>query len=634
MTRSWIVLAAAVVLAVLSAAPARADLVLGGNADLSLTGHSLGGVLPNVGGVGTTGNPYVYAVTGGLNLGVYNVWTNTNNNISFTLDLGDNDLTGTGATGLSTHRNPGTSAIGQPSGWIKIINPGTISIGAIDTANDGKKAEQPQYNNGGNVTIGVDTLADRAGDVRISSIDTRNTQTTVSGINGNYGTAGKVEIYSNGNVFIRNTAGTAGSILATTNGTTGTGTRAVYVKHDGSFEGANVDTRTGAISFLQSGNIEFNGDAKADGANGSFTATDLLTSGERTADTAARGKITIAGYVDVLVKGNVYTYVRDNTQLSGDVSMTAANDIKINGAIDLGTNTTVANRGILSLTATNGSVTLGSLNLGQVEYAKLAPYKWTYIQTLTGTPGTVLRTDSGKKVFKAGGGTTFTQLKSVANPANDGGWLVPGFGNMTADKSNSAATFGPAISAGVNSTVDYRGLQSVVTATTGTGGAATLSTIATIIEGGASGDATVTEAWRTRTLAENDPTTGFLVSDVLKLTGILSGDLYVLQMTYSEAAVTALGKTEADLGLLYSADDGASWLSAGTGVNMGAYDTAYIDYGNVWGVDTNKNVAWAVLDHNSQFAVGLVVPEPATMAFLAIGGIAILGGAIRRRRTV
>jgi len=47
-------------------------------------------------------------------------------------------------------------------------------------------------------------------------------------------------------------------------------------------------------------------------------------------------------------------------------------------------------------------------------------------------------------------------------------------------------------------------------------------------------------------------------------------------------------------------------------------------------LDTVNHEAWAVIDHNSQFAVGQVVPEPGTWAAL-LGGIGALGLCRRRR---
>jgi hypothetical protein len=51
-----------------------------------------------------------------------------------------------------------------------------------------------------------------------------------------------------------------------------------------------------------------------------------------------------------------------------------------------------------------------------------------------------------------------------------------------------------------------------------------------------------------------------------------------------------------------------------------------------YGVDTVNKVAWAVLDHNSQFAV-IAVPEPGGMAFLgaALAAAAVAWRANRRQ---
>jgi hypothetical protein len=168
---------------------------------------------------------------------------------------------------------------------------------------------------------------------------------------------------------------------------------------------------------------------------------------------------------------------------------------------------------------------------------------------------------------------------------------------------------------------------------------------------------TVTMTWRQATPTEKAahfyPFTP-IVSDVVKLGGV-DGTVYVLQMSYDDTVLAIAGKEDvlAQNGKINLVSDTGTgpfpWqnaVQANTGNNatgwlvelnyQGSFSdfqiaqgTNLADYIGAWGVDTTTNVVWAVLDHASDFAV---VPEPATMAFLLLGGLAMTGASLLRRR--
>ena len=235
-------------------------------------------------------------------------------------------------------------------------------------------------------------------------------------------------------------------------------------------------------------------------------------------------------------------------------------------------------------------------------------------------------------------------------------------GNATADASNSPTSFGTALTAPVAQNASYANLESKVATTTGSGGEGMVGTTATILAGTASKSSTVSMAWRTAT---SNPQTGVqegFVSDVLSLTGMgivdtqtkdgsVHTDAFVLQMTYdplgvesrkglSELAAAQAGLIQMDYldegldGIAGTADD--QWESAVLG-NFGSNNDRFVGVGawtgdgtlGDWGVNVQTHTVWAVLDHNSEFAV---VPEPSILALLAVGALGLAGYAWRKRR--
>ncbi len=227
--------------------------------------------------------------------------------------------------------------------------------------------------------------------------------------------------------------------------------------------------------------------------------------------------------------------------------------------------------------------------------------------------------------------------------------------NATADASNSMSTWGVKKSLTFAAGAAYD-MTTVVVATTGTGGGPMLGTTASVIGGtnNSAGPQTVEMAWRTRTQSEttdleggtptspplpNNAYNDGLISDVLSLNGT-GTQKYVLEMDYDPSLLaypnTLFSEAElAEMGLIYlaafnpttglwenaidrntpgmnagTANIQDSWIAAGSPLTLGS-----------WGVDIVNHKVWAVLDHNSQFAV---IPEPLTLSLLGVGGVALL----------
>jgi PEP-CTERM motif len=132
-----------------------------------------------------------------------------------------------------------------------------------------------------------------------------------------------------------------------------------------------------------------------------------------------------------------------------------------------------------------------------------------------------------------------------------------------------------------------------------------------------------------------------LASDMVNLIGTAGAtfaDTIVLQLTYDESAATALFGSEsaARLGWFDPLTD--RWTLAVTGnrggspsfAGDGAYDPAADFVLGYHGVDTASNTVWAVVNHDSLFAV---VPEPSSFVLLGLGAFFLILNRSRAPRT-
>ncbi len=154
--------------------------------------------------------------------------------------------------------------------------------------------------------------------------------------------------------------------------------------------------------------------------------------------------------------------------------------------------------------------------------------------------------------------------------------------------------------------------------------------VASLLAGSATGERTLSTTFQTTAVAGNDAAR---LSDVLSLSST-GDDIFVLQLRLESGAL--------DAPAWLAWQDGGEWVNAiagnsavggsaisgfaGSFALSGAQATG--DYLGSWGYDLAAGSVWAVLDHNSDFAIA--VPEPGSLLLLGAGALVFL----RKRRKV
>ncbi len=493
--------------------------------------------------------------------------------------------------------------------------------------------------------------------------------TTLSGINTYAGgtsiLAGTLSVASAGNLGSGGLALSQGGTLATTESFTtgraialGTGGGAVDVAaattltHNGGITGGETLTKTGdgALNLSGYGGGSFGNSAiVVDAGTLRFTSgnfgtniglTSLTVNAGATASTVTHA---MGGYFNatpsVTVNGGTFTF--NNEQYLSTMSLT---DATVNGGGQIRTDSNF-------LLTVSGGTSTWSTGINGVNSAMA-------IQVDAGAElavsGGII---SGQPLTKSGSGTLSL---SAANTYTGGTTISAGTlralnasalgtGNVTvADGSrlavDAALTLGGgnAVSVAAGGVLEMADLASLpIAAGSSLAGllvtAGPTGTTAEVLAGTSAGG-TVSTAWTTDTE---------VFSDVLDITtGSGTIDPFVLSMTY-DAGISP--GDEANAFLFWNSTPGstATWVNAVDGnlannaslAQQGylgsfadfqtTYGTTLTDYMGAYGRDAVTDSVWAVVNHNSEFAVS-TVPEPGTFALLA--GVAAAAGLAYRRR--
>jgi autotransporter-associated beta strand protein len=288
-------------------------------------------------------------------------------------------------------------------------------------------------------------------------------------------------------------------------------------------------------------------------------------------------------------------------------------------------------------TGANAGYTLHTFKSGAGTLAFTNPATMTLSGNLTGTGGFTWNsagtlTLSGSNSFQGGAIISAgTLVAATASALGSGTATVASGGRLRLDP--AAIIANPIANLGTGSflgSLDFAGGGLRRTSTAGG------TTLGTLLAGSSATPVALNPAvaW----LAQTSET----ASDIMRLTNT-AGTAQVLSLTYDPILAPA-SPQDAYLGWFQTAT--SSWVNAVDG-NAGGTDsffqgswTAYLAANpsatpstavGVYGHDSATRTVWAVIDHNSDFAV-VVVPEPGTLALAGLGLGVAAATALRRRR--
>jgi autotransporter-associated beta strand protein len=337
---------------------------------------------------------------------------------------------------------------------------------------------------------------------------------------------------------------------------------------------------------------------------------------------------------------------------------TAATDLEVSMAVTTG-GIRKSGAGVLTLTNNNTNINNLDITAGTLELAGggritnvgssagtfslsftnngTLLYNGTNAQTLSGViSGSGSLTKSGNATLTVSGSNTYSGNTTI------------NAGTLTAATSTALGSGSVSIGSGASLRLDPGAILGNAITTTSTGSilfaggglqrtsSQALSTVAQLVAGGTGASVALDPAfaWSARIA-------GVTYSDVLDLTNT-HGTIQILQMAYDESLLAGGSESEILLGWNSSgswvnAIDGNTGSAGGSALtnanggyaSLGILPTAA--YLGSWGRDTTAKTVWAVVNHNSDYAAIIVVPEPGALSLAGIGAAVAAWCVIRRR---